>query len=143
MKRLNKKGFTLIELLAVIVILAVVMVVTIPSVLNSMGSARQKQLDNVRSSMEEFLQKNYDLCASQITNEFGSDIKIADIFNVTDGKKVCNSVDTTKLISAAGYNNSDISSVTASCDNTTYKCTVSNVTATADGKFKGLVSSAG
>ena len=35
MKKLNRKGFTLIELLAVIVILAVVLVVTIPSLVKA------------------------------------------------------------------------------------------------------------
>ena len=61
MKKLNRKGFTLIELLAVIVILAVVMVVTIPSVLNSMDSAKQNQLKNAASSVAEWFQKNYDI----------------------------------------------------------------------------------
>ena len=41
MKRLNKKGFTLVELLAVIVVLALVMVLTVPTVLDQMNSARQ------------------------------------------------------------------------------------------------------
>ena len=40
MKGLNNKGFTLIELLAVIVILALVVGITVPSVLNSMNSSR-------------------------------------------------------------------------------------------------------
>ena len=41
MKRLNKKGFTLVELLAVIVILALIMVLTVPTILDQMNSARQ------------------------------------------------------------------------------------------------------
>mgnify|MGYP001027774477 FL=1 len=41
MKKLNKKGFTLVELLAVIVVLAIIMVLTLPTIMNSMSSARQ------------------------------------------------------------------------------------------------------
>lgn len=61
MKKLNRKGFTLIELLAVIVILAIVMVVTIPSVLNAMDNAREGQLQNAADSVAEWFQKQYDL----------------------------------------------------------------------------------
>ena len=42
MKKLNKKGFTLVELLAVIVILALIMVLVLPNVMDSMSSARQQ-----------------------------------------------------------------------------------------------------
>lgn len=41
MKKLNKKGFTLVELLAVIVVLAIIMVLTLPTIMNSLSSARQ------------------------------------------------------------------------------------------------------
>ena len=34
MKKLNKKGFTLIELLAVVVILAILVTVSVPAVVN-------------------------------------------------------------------------------------------------------------
>lgn len=37
----NKKGFTLVELLAVIVVLAIIMIIAVPSVLNSMTDARR------------------------------------------------------------------------------------------------------
>src|SRR5574344_759165 len=42
MKRLNKKGFTLIELLAVIVILAILVTVSIPSVTKYMDNSRKE-----------------------------------------------------------------------------------------------------
>ena len=61
MRKLNRKGFTLIELLAVIVILAIVLVVTIPSVIKAMNSAKEKQLKNAADSVAEWFQKNYDL----------------------------------------------------------------------------------
>ena len=39
--KLNKKGFTLIELLAVIVILAIIMLIATPIILNVVEDARQ------------------------------------------------------------------------------------------------------
>ena len=41
MKKLNKKGFTLIELLAVIVILAVLLAIAVPSVTNYINTSRR------------------------------------------------------------------------------------------------------
>ena len=61
MKKLNRKGFTLIELLANIVILAIIMVVTIPTVLNSMSSAKEGQLQNAANSVAEWFEKQYSL----------------------------------------------------------------------------------
>ena len=61
MKRLNRKGFTLIELLAVIVILAVVLVVTIPSVIDTMNDARAKSLQNAANTVEEWFTKQYEI----------------------------------------------------------------------------------
>ena len=37
----NKKGFTLVELLAVIVVLAIIMIIAIPNVLDAMAKARR------------------------------------------------------------------------------------------------------
>lgn len=61
MKRLNRKGFTLIELLAVVVVMAVILVVTIPSVLSTMANARQKQLQNAADATQEWFTKQREL----------------------------------------------------------------------------------
>lgn len=45
MKKLNKKGFTLVELLVVLVILAVIMSIAIPSVTSSIERSKQKEYD--------------------------------------------------------------------------------------------------
>jgi len=50
MKKLNRKGFTLIELLAVIVIMAIILVVTIPTILNSISDARISSIQNLAVS---------------------------------------------------------------------------------------------
>ncbi len=61
MKKLNRKGFTLIELLAVVVIMAVILVVTIPSVLTSMANAKKSQLQNATDSVAEWFSKQYEI----------------------------------------------------------------------------------
>ena len=42
MTRRYKKGFTLVELLAVIIVLAIIMIITIPNVLDTLGVAKKK-----------------------------------------------------------------------------------------------------
>ena len=54
---MKKKGFTLVELLAVIVILAVIMVVTIPTVIGSMSKAKEKSEEVFVASLERSLNK--------------------------------------------------------------------------------------
>ena len=61
MKKLNRKGFTLIELLAVIVILAIVLVVTIPSVLRSVAGARDQSLQNAANSVADWMTRQDEL----------------------------------------------------------------------------------
>ena len=50
MKKLNRKGFTLIELLAVIVILAIILVVTVPNIIQSINDARINSIHNLAVS---------------------------------------------------------------------------------------------
>ena len=112
---MNNKGFTLIELLAVIVILAIVVVVTIPSVLNSMDTARQKQLENAVVSIESMVTKQDDLCMLKDTTLQGNQYKS------TWFKSDC-TLDTTvatsqKIIEAAGYSTTDIPSITGGIAN--------------------------
>ena len=105
MKKLNRKGFTLIELLAVIVILAVVMVVTIPSVLNAMKTARQKQFDNAIATIKDYVQKNYDLCS--LGSELGTSDYDSSLITTS-----CTLQSTANiLVTAPGYSTNDISTV--------------------------------
>lgn len=59
MERLNKKGFTLVELLAVIVILALIMVLTVPTILDQMNSARQSSFLLYAEEMLKTAQTKY------------------------------------------------------------------------------------
>ena len=46
-KKLKKKGFTLVEVLAVIVILGIIMIISIPSVFSTLETARKKDFFRV------------------------------------------------------------------------------------------------
>ena len=129
MKRLNRKGFTLIELLAVIVILAVVLVVTIPSVLNAMATARKKQAQNAVATIIEYVQKNYDLCS--VSGTLGTQDYDTTIFNSD-----CTLKTNANIIGAAGYSNTDIYSITD--DLTDGQYSISAVTVGNTGKFKDV-----
>ena len=59
MKRLNRKGFTLVELLAVIVILAIVVGITLVTVLPTLKKTRQEAFELTANTVAEFLEKQY------------------------------------------------------------------------------------
>ena len=75
MKRLNKKGFTLVELLAVIVILAIVVGITLVTVLPTLKESRQQAFDVTAQTAADAIEKEYQLSLigqnKTITN-FGS-----------------------------------------------------------------------
>ena len=59
MKRLNRKGFTLVELLAVIVILAIVVGITLVTVLPTLKKSRQQAFELSANTVAEYLEKQY------------------------------------------------------------------------------------
>ena len=81
-KKLKESGFTLVELLAVIVILAIIMLIAIPAVLNTLQSARKK-------TFEEFVDKSVNqatkkLMESQLAGEQVSGCVVYNIKNNLD-----------------------------------------------------------
>ena len=61
MKRLNRKGFTLVELLAVIVILAIVVGITLVTVLPTLKKSRQEAFNLTAQTVADYLEKQYQL----------------------------------------------------------------------------------
>ena len=59
MKRLNRKGFTLVELLAVIVILAIVVGITIVTVIPTLKKSRQQAFELTANTVADYLEKQY------------------------------------------------------------------------------------
>lgn len=73
MKRLNRKGFTLVELLAVIVILAIVVGITLVTVLPTLKQSRQKAFELTAQTAADYYEKQYQLyligdTSSKLTN---------------------------------------------------------------------------
>lgn len=61
MKKLNRKGFTLVELLAVIVILAIVVGITLVTVLPTLKKSRQDAFEITAQTAADYLGKQYEL----------------------------------------------------------------------------------
>jgi len=61
MKKLNRKGFTLVELLAVIVILAIVVGITLVTVLPTLKQSRQEAFELTAQTAADYLEKQYQL----------------------------------------------------------------------------------
>ena len=61
MKKLNRKGFTLVELLAVIVILAIVVGITLVTVLPTLKKSRQEAFNLTAQTAADYVEKQYQL----------------------------------------------------------------------------------
>ena len=61
MKRLNRKGFTLVELLAVIVILAIVVGITLVTILPTLESSRVKAFETAVESIRDYIQSQREM----------------------------------------------------------------------------------
>ena len=110
MKRNNKKGFTLIELLAVIVILGLILVITVPKVTQTINNSKKRTLELTVRSIAKAAEEKY------IENDtFGLEEEIT-----------CESV--------AGISNNDYSSCIISFDEEG----IASVTITGKGRYKGL-----
>lgn len=66
-KKLNKKGFTLVELLAIIVILAIILVVTVPAVFSAIDNSRKMSLENSAKGLAKWI--NDTVVAEQIQTD--------------------------------------------------------------------------
>ena len=61
MKNLNRKGFTLVELLAVIVILAIVVGITLYTILPTLENSRKKSFDVAVDAIRTYIQEQQEM----------------------------------------------------------------------------------
>ena len=78
MRKLNRKGFTLVELLAVIVILAIVVGITLVTVLPTLKQSRQRAFELTADTAADYVEKQYQLYV------LGSDIS-GDVLEIAVG----------------------------------------------------------
>ena len=107
MKKLNRKGFTLVELLAVIIILAIVVGITIPAVLTTISSTRNKAFQTAADSAANWFEREYQ--AWQINDS--SIAKVDPSFTAVCITKNCRTAAQTltdAAIVAAGLKSADI-----------------------------------
>ena len=140
MRKLNRKGFTLIELLAVIVILAIVMVVTIPSVLNAMDNARESQLKNGADAVSEWLTKQRELDElGGISGGASTDYTgIASALNASTITSTNQYTLTDTILKAAGFTGGTADATGTAYYNSSAKRYCVVLTAVSSGKFKSV-----
>ena len=106
MKKLNRKGFTLVELLAVIVILAIVVGITLVTVLPTLSKSKIQAFETAVETVKVFVRDEYDKCLIGDANVAGAaKIKFA------DGCTVASNANATwyeGVAKAAGYAKEDL-----------------------------------
>ena len=113
MKKLNSKGFTLVELLAVIIILAIVVGITIPAVLTTINTTRDKAFQTAADSAADWFEREYQ--AYQVGDD--TIVKVDPSFKdvcVTNNCTTSKRTLTAAAIKAAGLKSADISAANSS-----------------------------
>ena len=107
MKKLNRKGFTLVELLAVIIILAIVVGITIPSITNIINGSKNSALEVACNSAADYLSDQYAMMNVSF-NSASSNFSTA--FSGKEGTVV---ELTGELLKEAGFNSKNVKEVLA------------------------------
>ena len=96
MKRLDRKGFTLVELLAVIVILAIVVGISLVTIIPTLENSRKKSFDVAVETVKQYIVRQHEL--SVLSSEFQGDE-----YNSAVGTANSGSGTTGSLLQKTGY----------------------------------------
>lgn len=96
MKKLNRKGFTLVELLAVIVILAIVVGITMVTILPTLENSRKKAFDTAVETISNYIQDQKDMSL------LSSDLR-GSTYNSAIGEAESGDGTTGNLLTTTGY----------------------------------------
>ena len=103
MKRLNKKGFTLVELLAVIVILAIVVGITLVTILPTLENSRVKAFETAVESIRDYIQSQREMAL--LSSDLQGETYVSEVGTATCTleSKCSNTVSGKDILALTGY----------------------------------------